>query len=140
MIDVNYWAVLGAVVASFVLGFLWYGPLFGKQWMAMMGFSKESMDEAKKKGMMKSYIIMIIGTFFTAYVLAHVVGMASLAGISSGFSGGLQSGFWMWLGFVGPVTLGSVLWENRSWKLWFLNNAYQLISLLMMGVILASWA
>lgn len=48
-------------------------------------------------------------------------------------------GFWNWLGFVAPVTLGGVLWEGKPWKLWGLNNGYQLLSLLVMGVILALW-
>ena len=48
-------------------------------------------------------------------------------------------GFWNWLGFVAPVTLGSVLWEGKSPKLWVLNNGYYLVSLIVMGVILALW-
>lgn len=35
---------------------------------------------------------------------------------------------------------GVVLWEGKSWKLWFLNNAYHLVVLTVMGVILALWA
>ena len=31
-------AVLIAVVANFILGFLWYTPLFGKAWAKEMGF------------------------------------------------------------------------------------------------------
>lgn len=41
--------------------------------------------------------------------------------------------------FIAPVTLGVVLWEGKPWKLWVLNNGYQLLSLLVMGVILAIW-
>ncbi|HLD39833.1 MAG TPA: DUF1761 family protein, partial [Candidatus Nanoarchaeia archaeon] len=33
----NYLAVLVAAIAAYVVGFLWYGPVFGKKWMALMG-------------------------------------------------------------------------------------------------------
>ena len=59
---INYLAVVLAALAAMVIGFVWYGPLFGKQWMALMGFTPQSMDEAKKKGMAKSYILMALGS------------------------------------------------------------------------------
>jgi hypothetical protein len=31
-LNINYLAIIIAVVAHFVLGFLWYTPLFGKAW------------------------------------------------------------------------------------------------------------
>ena len=56
-----------------------------------------------------------------------------------GFAAGLKVGFLSWLGFIAPVTLGSVLWEGKSWRLWFLMNSYYLVALLVMGSILAFW-
>lgn len=35
-IHVNFPAVIAAVVVSFLFGWLWYGPLFGKKWMGLM--------------------------------------------------------------------------------------------------------
>ncbi|MDR2733339.1 MAG: DUF1761 domain-containing protein [Spirochaetota bacterium] len=35
--DVNWLAVIIAVLASALVGYLWYGPLFGKRWIAAMG-------------------------------------------------------------------------------------------------------
>jgi len=42
--DLNWWAVLLATVLGFALGGLWYGPLFGKAWLAAMGKSAESLE------------------------------------------------------------------------------------------------
>ena len=42
-IHINYMAIAGAVAASFVFGFLWYGPIFGKIWMAAMGKTQEEL-------------------------------------------------------------------------------------------------
>jgi hypothetical protein len=72
-------------------------------------------------------------------VLAHSLVYASAYMKVTGVSAGLMAGFWNWLGFIAPVTLGVVLWEGKSWKLWFLQGGHYLVSLLVMGVILALW-
>ncbi|PIR44746.1 MAG: hypothetical protein COV10_02580 [Candidatus Vogelbacteria bacterium CG10_big_fil_rev_8_21_14_0_10_51_16] len=140
MFEPNWYAVVGAAVLAMVLGFLWYGPLFGKQWMAMMGFTCEHVEEAKKKGVGKSYALMALGSLLMAYVLSWTVlsvGMIRpLLGVTHV---GLLAGFWSWLGFVAPITLGSVLWEGKPWKLWALNSGYYLVALCMMGVLLAHY-
>jgi hypothetical protein len=50
-----------------------------------------------------------------------------------------MSGFFNWIGFIAPVTLGTVLWGGKSWKLWLIDNGFYLIDLLIMGMILAVW-
>ncbi len=137
-VPVNYVSIVIAAVVNMILGFVWYGPLFGKQWISMMGWSKSDMDAAKKKGMAKSYAIMALGSLVMAFVLAHALIFASTYMNISGVSVGLSTGFWNWLGFVVPVTLSSVLWDGKPWKLWFLNAGYYLAALLLMGSILAS--
>lgn len=134
-ITVNHLAVLVAVIASVVVGFLWYGPLFGKMWISLMGFTKKQMEEGKKKGMGKSYAIMILGAFVTAYVLAHFVQLLNAATVKDAIS----AAFWIWLGFIATVMLGTVLWEGKSWKLYSLNIAYQFVSLALQAVILTLW-
>ena len=138
---IDYWAVFGAVVVAVILGVLWYGPLFGKQWMRTVGISHDQMEEAKRRGMQgmwRTYLAMVIGTFVMAYVLAHVIAaFGESLGESVGGTG-VTAGIWMWIGFVAPVTLGSVLWENRPWKYWFIVSGYYLVSLVLMGIIIAS--
>lgn len=138
-VPVNYLAVILAAVASMVLGFLWYGPVFGKQWMALSGINPGNMDPAKKAQMNKLYAMAFVGSLVMAYVTSHALVFASSYTETTGVSAGLMVGFWNWLGFIAPVTLGGVLWENKSWKLWGFNNAYHLVNLLLMGVILALW-
>lgn len=137
-VPINYLAVLVAAVASMILGALWYGPLFGKKWIAYMGWSPE-LSEEKKKGAGKGYAIQFIASLVMSYVLAHALVFASSFLDVSGVTSGLSAGFWNWLGFVAPVTLGGVLWEGKSWGFWLLNNGYYLCSLLVMGMILAMW-
>lgn len=137
--DINFAAVLAATAASIALGFVWYGPLFGKPWMAIMGFTKDSMEKAKAKGMGKTYALMTLGSFLMAYVLAHSIEFASVYTKTYGVSAGLMAGFWNWLGFVAPVQAGEQLWGGKPWKLFLINAGYQLSALLLIGVVIAAW-
>ena len=128
----NWVAIVIAAIAQFVIGWIWYGPLFGKTWMSMMGMSQQSMG---REGMSKTMILTFIGSLVTAAVLSMLVGWMGAKTLGAG----IAAGFWAWLGFVATVTLGGVLFAKMSWNLYILNNAYQLISLAVMGAILARW-
>lgn len=136
---INYWAVLGAAVASFVVGMLWYSVLFGKAWMSMTGITPESM-KAMKMSATAAYIGMFVLSLLMAYVLAHGIIFGNAYLNMSGAVGGMMGAFWYWLGFAVPLTSGSYLWEGKSIKLWVLNAGYYLVSLLVMGAILGHFA
>ena len=133
--QINYISVVASAVAMMVLGFLWYGPLFGKMWMKEMGLTKTDMEAAKKKGMVKQYVLMAVSALVMSYVFDHVL----IAFSSTNVLTALQGAFWVWLGFIATLLLGSVLWENKSWKLYGLNAGYYLVSLGIIGVILTLW-
>ncbi len=135
-VNVNYLAVLVAAIVQMVVGALWYSPMvFGKMWMKLSGLNAKQLEEAKKKGMGKSYFLMFLGTLVMSYVLAHFVFYTG----ATSFILGMQTGFWIWLGFLATTTMGMVLWDNKPWSLYVLNNGYNLVVLLLMGGILAVW-
>lgn len=133
---VNLVAVLVAAIASMILGFIWYGPLFGKTWMNLMGYDPKNMD-SMKKGMLKMYALALISAFVMAYVLFHSYVFANAFFGIDKFTAGLMTGFWSWLGFVAPVQYGEVLFGGKTHKLFLINTGYQLVSLLVMGAIIA---
>lgn len=138
MVPINYFAVLLAALSSLPLGFLWYGPLFGKQWIKLSGMTEEKMKKAKESGQdKKGYAISFLGALVMAYVLAHALVFAASYTNTTGVSAGVMVGVWNWLGFVMPVTLSTVLWDGKPWKLWIINNGYNLLQLVIMGLILA---
>jgi hypothetical protein len=116
-----------SVAASFIFGYVWYGPLFGKTWAQLMGIK---MEEGKcGKPPISSLLLTILGAAFTTFVMAYIlnilkpccnVGMALL----------------IWLGFYVPVQFGSVTWEGRPWKLFALNTVYTLLNLQLISAIL----
>ena len=133
---INYLAVILVTVVNMAVGFAWYGPLFGKQWMALTGVMEAQIAEAKAKGGMGGkYTLAFIGALLMGYVVARfAVGM----GIE-GVYAGVKLGAWAWLGLVAPVTIGKVLWDGKSWKLWFLESGYYLVTLVLTGAIIAAW-
>ncbi|MBI3589475.1 MAG: DUF1761 domain-containing protein [Candidatus Liptonbacteria bacterium] len=138
-VPINYLALIVATASSMAIGFLWYGPLFGKTWMALSGITPDKVEASKAKGMGKVYALNALGALVMSYILAHALVFANAYLHSSGLSSGVMVGFLNWLGFIAPVTLGPTLWEGKSWKVWFLNSGYYLVSLIIMGSILALW-
>jgi len=136
-LNINLVAILVAVVANFILGFLWYTPLFGKAWAKEMGFDMSVKPPAS--AMVKGMIFMVIGNFFLAYVFAHnIAAWSYVPGIDqmSVTVQILNSAVFTWLGFYLPIDLSAVAWENRSWKLFFINTGYHFMMLLVAAVIL----
>ena len=141
VIEVNMVAVLIAVVANFVLGFLWYTPLFGRAWANEMGFDPN--EKPATSVMVRGMIFMVIGGFLLAYVFAHNMAVwnpetwgKGPAEMSAAATAGMAA-FWTWLGFFVPVDLAGVAWEKKSWKLFGINTGYHFVSLLVVAMILA---
>jgi len=130
--SINYWAVLVAAASSFVLGALWYGPLFGKVWMKASGVTDE---DIKNTNFAKVYGVTFVMSVVAAYVLAHVVDRFD----ASGLVGGLQTGFWTWLGFMFTVKVTDALFNRTSFALVWIDSGYRLVWAVVMGIILAMW-
>ncbi len=138
--EINYLAILVVAILNMILGSIWFGPLFGKVWMREANITPPAvMDEKVKKGMIKSYSLMFIGSLVMAYILSHFIYYAQTASGMTGAMSGVSAGFWSWLGFVVPTSIGVVLWEGKSWKSWAITYIYYLVALIMFGAILAVW-
>ena len=67
-----FWPAVGvSIIANMILGFVWYGPLFGKAWAKELGLDMSKKPPAKE--MYRSMGLMLIGTFLLAYCLAYNV-------------------------------------------------------------------
>lgn len=135
---VNYWAVLSGAVFSMILGAVWYGPLFGKQWMEIIGVDPN--DEVAKKKMQKSaaplYGVQFLLTLFQVLVLAHLI--ADTTKVS-----GLERALWIWAAFIIPTLAGAVMWTNQSsrlkWSQFLIQGGYQLILFIVFGLLIQFW-
>jgi Protein of unknown function (DUF1761) len=129
---VNYWAVLVAGLARFVVGMVWYAPpVLGRPWQAIVKLGPDQM----RAGIARAIVVDLIGSVIMAWVLVHAVHYAGAAS----WAQGAAVGFFNWLGFVGVVTLSMGFYEQRPLRLFLINNGYQLLTLLVMGAIVAVW-
>ncbi len=131
-IPINFLALLVAAVAKMVIGAVWYSPpLFLRPWRRLTGITEQQM----KEGMGKALIVDFVGSLLMAFVLVHAIRYAGAVTVPQG----LAVAFFNWLGFVAVVTIATVTYERKPFRLFLLNNAYLLLSLLVMGAILAVW-
>lgn len=136
-LQISFMAVIVATIANFFFGFLWYTPLFGKAWAKELNFD---MSRTPQKGeMARGLIFSLIGNFLLAFVLAHnnaAWGFVPEMKNASSASIIANSSIFTWLGFYLPVDLNRVSWERASWKLFFINTVYHLLSLVIAAAIL----
>lgn len=133
--SVSIMAIIGSGIVSMIIGYVWYGPLFGKMWAQLQGWSSSDMQMKQSQGMAKSYAMMFIGSL----VLATVLGMFARTVGAITLTDGVMVGFWAWVGFALPLLLSSVLWEGKSWKLYALNAGYNVVQFVLLGAIVTLW-
>ncbi len=140
MIEINYLAVLACAVISMIVGSIWYGPLFGKKWMQIIGADK--LDEIQRKEMQKSamplYGVQFVLSILQAYILACYIGIGSWIEISGVFNALL-----IWVAFVMPTVAGSSMWNNNptkiKWAQFLIQAGYQLVLFIIFGFVLFMW-
>jgi len=136
-IHISYVAILVAVVANFIVGFVWYTPLFGKAWAKEMKLDITRKPTAAELG--KGMTFMIIGNFLMAWVFVHNIGAWNFVpGTAEAPPAAnlISSAVFTWLGFFVPTDLSVVAWEGKSWKLFFINTGYHLITLFVAAAII----
>ncbi len=133
----NLLAVLVAGIVPMLVGSIWYGPLFGKNWLEMMGKTQEQIKENFNP--LKAYGVSFVMSIIMAFVLAHVLEAWNVAYSLTGWAAGMEGGFFCWIGFVLTIGWQAVSFENKRFGLFVMNMAYNLVVLLAMGALLGVW-
>ncbi len=133
----NLVPVIVAGVLNMIIGALWYSPyVIGKLWMRAMGKTEEELRQGfSPTSMAMTYIVNTVASLVFAYVLAHLIKFSS----TNDFSQGVMIGFWVWLGFVVTTVIPGYMYEGKPKVLFFIFIIYQLISITLMGGLLAIW-
>lgn len=129
--EINWLAVVVAAVSSFMLGGLWYGPIFGKAWMEQSGITEADIEAAKGK------MVGVYGGAFVLNVLA-VVTFAFFLGNEIDAATGALYGFTAGLFWVAASFGISYLFEGRPFKLWLINGGYHTLQFTIFGAILGA--
>lgn len=115
-----------------IVGYIWYLPsVFGRSWMRMSGITPEAAEKQTKR-MPLMILIGLLAAMWMAYVMSFVLIAFQVYDVF----GGLEVGFWLWVGFVMPTMLGTVLWEGKSVRLYLLNALYWLVALIVIAAVL----
>lgn len=126
MPEVSLLATVVGALAGFALGGVWYGPLFGKAWMAEHGFNEA--DLVKDFNPAKAYGLMLVLALLAAWVFGAFLGpdVTPAFGASAGAAAGL---FWV----SGSIATNYVF-ERSSMRLWLINGGYHTIRFTLIGL------
>lgn len=130
-VGINYLAVIVAALSGFAVGAVWYGPLFGKQWMLVSGVQNDQ-PRMNVPGM---YGLTFVLSLVAAVVLALVIHGLHATGVV----GGARTGFLLWLGFILTVRVTEALFNRTHMRLVMIDTGYRLVWIVVMGIILAVW-
>jgi hypothetical protein len=133
ILKINHGAVWVSVIFSFVLGYLWYGPILGDPWMNMVGLDMATI-EANPPGA-GVWITQIVSSAIQMYVLAWLL---SKMNIDSGVKGamiGLLIGF----AFNHMAGMSSGMYAQEPYALSWINGGFTMIFLGVSGFIMGAW-
>lgn len=128
MAAINLWAVLAAAASAFVLGGLWYGPLFGTSWARAAG-----VDLAKAGHPGRVFGGAFVLSLAAAAMFAMFLGPAPALpfAVGAGAAAGL---FWV------ASSFGiNYLFAQRSFKLWLIDGGYHTLQFTLYGLVLGLW-
>ncbi len=157
----NFYMIFVAALIPFLLGAIWYGPLFGKSWMKVNGFTEEYL----KKGNMAiifgvSYLFCVMFCLMFSSFAIHqtsVFGLLMPEAQSAGavqtdlidfmtkygdrhrtFRHGAVHGMFFAVFIALPMIGVNALFERRSWKYILIHWGYWAVSAVLIGGLLCA--
>ena len=130
----NWFEVLAAALSAFVLGGLWYGPLFGKKWQQLNGLTDERIAQAN---MGLIYGLAFLLNVFLATMLSLFIEIAMMMG--SGALAGAAMGAVLGVIFIVPTFGVNYLFSRRPLALYAIDVGYQILQMALMGAIMGAW-
>ena len=131
-VEINYLAVLVASIAQFVIGAIWYMPIFGNLWGKIHGFEKleKAVQQEMQKKMMPMLVIQFGLNFILATILAHFIGQIDQEWY--------KVAVWIWFGFVMTTQASSVIFGGTP-KQWQLKQFLAMTGASLVEILAAAW-
>ena len=145
--DINVLFVVLAALVPMITGAIFYGPLFGKQWMSSLGFTEESIPEPIKMPIV--YVVSLLTSFLLAYSLAMIIEFTHRGLNDAGelvfmsdhtFGHGAYHGVQFGLMIAMPVLISNLLFQRNKASNIIMNVVYWLIALALMGGVVEAFA
>jgi len=133
-ISIDYLSVVVAALAGFILGWLWYMPLFGKAYRSARGITAE-MEAEGRKDMGKTMTVIAVCLLIMAWALGVFVGYTHLVT----WMQGLKLGALCWLGFAFTYGWIETMTSRRKMGAFFIDAGYWLVTMVVMAIIISVW-
>ncbi len=130
--SINWLAILACVIASMVIGSLWFNPkTFYPAWWKAIGRSEKDQPGTTNMGVVWGLTLLasLVQAVSISFMLT-VMGSKSLAT-------GAMAGFMLWFGFVAPSSLTNKLFAGQI-KAWFIEVGNHLVTFVVMGAIIGA--
>jgi hypothetical protein len=116
--DLDWLAVVVGAVVFMVVGWLWYGPLFGKQWSAGTGIAMDSSMPATDK---------LIAMFVYSFVLSGAVNYFDV--LDGDVEHSLVTGILLGILVIGSASYAAVVWEKQKQSVWMINTLFLFVAI-----------
>ena len=115
--DLDYLAVVVGAIVFMVVGYIWYGPLFGKQWSAASGQPMDSGMPATDK---------LIAMFVSMFVLSAAI---NYLGVSDDFEHAIVAALVLGVFVIGAAAYSDVIWAGKNRATWMIDTVYLLVAI-----------
>lgn len=135
--NINWWAALAATTVGFLIGGCWYSPLLFGRFLPDLMAGTDSPGGESPIGA-SHYIA---GIFTAAFVLLWLAAsfLAGLMGPNASIQEGVFYGLALGLFLVFPAHSIAAMFGARPVRIVFINGAYFVVCLAVMGTILGAW-
>lgn len=132
--DLNWWAVIGATLSTFVVGGVWYSVgVFGKKWGKLVGMTVKEMNSSE--GMAERYSM----TGIASLIAVAVTGALMLATGTSGWIDGFVFGAVVGFAFRFGTHVTHNGFAKKSNDLTWIDGMHDVVAMAVVGAILGQW-
>jgi hypothetical protein len=132
-LKINHLAVIVCVVLLHVLGFLWYGPLFGEKWMSLIGIDMATVEANPPSPAV--WFLNFVAVVAPLYLLAWLF---TKLNVTSGGRGAVI-GFLIAFCFHHLWVMNNNMFAGAPYPLAWIVGGYSLAAFTLSGFILGAW-
>lgn len=132
-LKINHLAVIVCVIVLHVLGFLWFGPLFGETWMRMVELDPETMQAGSGEAgiWIANFVAIVAPLYFLAWLFTKLE-------VTSGMRGAVIA-FLISFCFHHLAVMSGNMFAGQPYGLAWIVGGYWLVALALSGFILGVW-
>lgn len=132
-LKINHLAVWVNIILLHILGFAWYGPLFGEQWMEMVGLTMEDAEVGSASAGL--WITNSLATIITVYTMAWLYTKLNTDSAVKGLLMGLLFGF----AFNFMPAMSGNMFAQEAYGLAWITGGFSMTGWAISGLILGVW-